>query len=216
MVKEIKTIFCLGKTSYKKAEEFVKLANNLSLFNSKNWRIPVWDEARKIVDKFQEAQTEGGDFFWTNNNSSTRKINLNDGTYFECNQKQHFEDKELLFLVNDNDVVIDLDFIFEISNHKLMKVPFSSMGYGMVDVVNEMLMDLNFLGFSSFQRPTIEDLQSIYEEVSSVITEGEYWSNSVGGKFNAFQLNFGSGEIYACKKMSDYNERLGFSIAIIE
>jgi hypothetical protein len=216
MVREIKTIFCLGKTSYKKAEEFVKLANNLSLFNSKNWRIPIWDEARKIVNKFQEAQTEGGDFFWTNNNSSTRKINLNDGTYFECNQKQHFEDKELLFLVNDNDVVIDLDFIFEISNHKLMKVPFSSMGYGMVDVVNEMLMDLNFLGFSSFQRPTIEDLQLIYEEASSVITEGEYWSNSVGGKFNAFQLNFGSGEIYACKKMSDYNERLGFSIAIIE
>ena len=88
MNREIKTIYCVGKISYKKAEEFIKLANNLSLFNSKNWRIPTWDEARKIVDKFQEAQTEEGEFFWTNNNSSTRKINLNDGSYFECNQKQ--------------------------------------------------------------------------------------------------------------------------------
>jgi hypothetical protein len=216
MRQEIKTVYCVGKVSYEKSREFTKIANNLSLFNSNKWRIPSWDEARKLVSRFLELQTIEGDFFWTDNKSSTRKINLKDGSFFECNQKHHLEDKELLFLVNDNEIEIDLNIIFEVDHLKFMKVPFSSMTYGMVDVTNDILSDFNFLGYSSFERPTIEDLKLIFDEPISPLVEGEYWSNSIGGKFNAFQLNFLSGEAYSCKKMSDYNDRLGFSIAIIE
>jgi len=63
MRQEIKTVYCVGKVSYEKSREFTKIANNLSLFNSNKWRIPSWDEARKLVSRFLELQTIEGDFF---------------------------------------------------------------------------------------------------------------------------------------------------------
>jgi hypothetical protein len=214
MKQKIQTIYHVGVSTYNNAKEFTLFANKLKLFNSTNWRIPTWEEARLIVSTFSDLNPTEINEFWTDNKSSIRKINCIDGSYFECNKKEHLDESINFFIVNDALIDTTQNLNIEINDLNGIILPFEGLNYGEVDQLNQLLGHFYMTDNLSFRRPTIEELKIIADSTLENIEGGDYWSSSEGGKYNAFVMNLITKEIYACKKSSDYTERKAKSIAV--
>ena len=209
----------LGLGTFYDLERFCELANALHYKGSTKWRLPKWEELKKMHPSgWNGAKGE----LWTDNATdasvTAKRMNLETGEFIECNQRFHYEQKGLLRLMCD-EVFSNHNFeIITVSGIQFMVLPFSEMGYSTVDELNELLSLIEYRGFTNYRRPGIlemEELLPVGRDFKS-IREGWYWTSSEGGKYNAYKVNFYTREKYSCKKASDYSESKAFSLAIVE
>ena len=209
----------VGYGSFSDVELFNEFANKYGYKGSKNWNLPKWEELKLIHPHDWEGRI--GEL-WTDNANSVlytaKKMQLSNGEFVECNQNFHYDEPALLrlmcketFTENKLEVVTEAECQF-------MFLPFGEMNYNAVDTLNTFLSKIQFRGYMIFRRPTIDELKVLLPVAKDMegIESGWYWSSSEGGKFNAFKINFGTNEIYSCKKSSDYSESIAFSIAVVE
>jgi hypothetical protein len=208
----------LGFGLFDDLESFKELANKHNYKGSKNWELPKW-EALKLIHPHDWEGLIGE--LWTDNATSARytakKMQLSNGEFTECNQKFHYEEPSLLRLMCKEDFTENQYDVLSEGECQYMILPFGEMNYTAVDTLNTLLSKIQFRRYESFRRPTIEELKMLLPVAKHMegIESGWYWSSSEGGKFNAFKINLNTGEIYSCKKASDYSDSMAFSIAIV-
>lgn len=200
-------------------ESFKELANKYNYKGSKSWELPKWEELKQIHPHDWEGQS--GEL-WTDNATSARytakKMELSNGKFTECNQKIHYEEPALLRLICKENFTENRYDVVTGGECQYMLLPFGEMNYNAVDTLNTLLSKIQFRGYMSFRRPTIEELKVLLPVAKDMegIESGWYWSSSEGGKFNAFKVNFEADEIYSCKKSADYSESMALSIAVVQ
>lgn len=209
----------IGYSSFADLETFKELANEFSYKGVNNWRLPKWEELKRLhpadwVGQFGEL--------WTDNATSARytakKMQLSNGEFSDCNLKHQYEEPALFRLISDDDFTENKFDVISLGTCKFMILPFDVMNYKAVDEINALCSKIQFRGYLHFRRPSIEELKMLLPRAKDMdgINSGWYWSSSEGGKFNAFKVNFNSEEIYSCKKSSDYSDSKAFSIAVVE
>ena len=209
----------IGAGTFYELLEFAEFAKKTGYKGSYKWRLPKWEELKQLHPHDWEGQS--GEI-WTDNATSSsftaKRMQLLTGEFLECNQKFHYDEKALLRLMCDEIFNEDNAEIIEHKDKKYIVLPFGEMNYGAVDTLNSLLARVEFRSFMHYRRPTIFELDELLPNGKELpgIKDGWYWSSSEGGKFNAFRVNFFTGEKYACKKSSDYSEVKAYSIAVIE
>jgi hypothetical protein len=207
--------YVLGNNAF---VDLIRLLNAIKYRNIGNWRLPNNNELADIL-KVQNLQSD----FWTIHPYTGAKsvYHFSSQTFTKCATKEDFNHEcSLLIVADNNPSSSDLGFIgIGQSATEDFAFIYGSLGVcywitlsGVVDLFNEHSM----FNENTWRVPTIDELERMYNDTPDIFVDLKLpvWSSSENGKYNAFQLNFLTGEKYACKKASDYNSLTGAIILV--
>ena len=211
-----------GFAGFDACKRLVEFANRLGYKNNKTWRLPPWDLLKKEFPFKQDFNLPENSLIWTDNASSAsytaKKMNVSSGEIINCSSREDFSDAAFCWLIAASEFVKHETAIHSTADFNFVVLPFDKMTNNQVDDLNEVLGLINYLGFQTFQRPTLEQLNVIYADAANLFidyTEPWFWSASEGGRFKANWLNMANGEVYPCRKSADYSDNVAFSLALV-
>jgi hypothetical protein len=208
----------IGLHNWFEAQKMVITLNQAAYKGYSDWRLPDRNELLFIHHNKEKIPNLNGLTYWSaseNVSFNPWKINMKSGERFNCNSKEHFAEKNSLRLVR-NKSQIEKEFqIFPIcqivqsfDNFSILTMIHSEQSWENIKELINSLNTLNFSNRSDWKLPTISDLEVIYQNKSHLELPNLswVWTSSEEKNYNAYKLNFLTGEKYHCNKISDYKE----------
>lgn len=211
-----------GLAKFNDCRSIVTWANKLSYKASKAWTLPKWETLKKMYPFSEDLNFPDERFLWTDNATSAsytaKKLNLANGVFIDCSSKEDYNKPAFFRLFCNGEFESANTEVYEYEDLQFIILPFGKMTFDEVDELNKELAAVNYAGFKSFSRPSLEQLirvQSMFSENYEGTEDAWFWSLSEGGKFKAHWIHMGSGEIYACKKTADYSVNRANSMVLV-
>ncbi len=147
-----------------------------------------------------------------------------EGTFTKCSTKESLETVGNLLLVAGkherkvSEIIVEEGeiTISETSDYHVLSAGIGPALFDNGDELASLFNEVEFMGISSWRMPTIEELESIYISKDELegFEKGNYWSSSEEKKYNAWKLNFESGEKIICRKLLDYQDGRAFLMLV--
>jgi hypothetical protein len=211
-----------GKADFSACQGAVACANRVAYKNCKNWSLPKWELLKKMYPFDRELNFPSEGLMWTDNASdaafTAKKLDLSNGNFINCSLKEEYADPALLRMYS-NSSYDDVDVHpIKCENFSFIMFSLEKHKFEELDIINNALSKIRYLGIDDFQRPGLAQLCEIYEQHGPLTDDADawFWTTSEGGNFKAHCVNMATGEIYACKKMSDYRDRMACSLSVID
>lgn len=216
----------IGNVAFGQAKKLAEVLRTAGYKKRNDWRLPHRSEIQALRDGGSPSGQSA--LIWClndpENGGGPMIYETLEGTFTKCSTKESLETVGNLLLVAGkherkvSEIIVEEGeiSISETSDYHVLSAGIGPALFDNGDELASLFNEVEFMGISSWRMPTIEELESIYSSKDELegFEKGNYWSSSEEKKYNAWKLNFESGEKIHCRKLSDYQDGRAFMMLI--